>query len=98
MISVCQLSLFFIFLMISSPLNNKLSGFSINNPLALPSVFVLALFLRDLDKSSLIKFILISYLNLSFLLSFKLLTLLKGFCLLVFAQEGSRSLIFKDAG
>ena len=84
--------------MISSALNNKLSGFTINNPLALPSVFVLALFLRDLDKSSLIKFILISYLNLSFLLSFKLLTLLKGFCLLVFAQEGSRSLIFKDAG
>ena len=98
MISVCQLSLFFIFLMISSPLNKELSGFSINNPLALRSVFVLALFLRDLDKSSLIKFILISYLNLSFLLSFKLLTLLKGFCLLVFAQERSRSLIFKDAG
>ena len=98
MISVCQLSLFFIFLMISSPLNNDLSGFSINNPLALPSVFVLALFLWDLDKFSLIKFILISYLNLSFLLSFKLLTLLKGFCLSVFAQESSRSLIFKDAG
>ena len=39
----------------------------------------------------------ISYLNLSFLLSFKLLTLLKGFCLLLFAQEGSQSLIFKDA-
>ena len=98
MISVCQLSLFFIFLMISSPLNNDLSGFSINNLLSLPSIFVLALFLRDLDKSSLIKFILISYLNFSFLLSFKLLTLLKGFYLLVFAQEGSRSLIFKDAG
>ena len=40
----------------------------------------------------------ISYLKLSFLLSFKLLTLLKGFCLSVFAQEGSRSLIFKDGG
>ena len=79
--------------MISSPLNNDLSGFSINNPLALPSVFVLALFLRDLNKSSLIKFILISYLNLSFLL-----TLLKGFYLLIFAQECSQSLIFKDAG
>ena len=39
--------------MISSPLNNDLSGFSINNPLALPSVFVLALFLRALGKSSL---------------------------------------------
>ena len=98
MISVCQLSLFFIFLMISNPLNNDLSGVSINNPLVLPSVFVLALFLRDLNKSSLIKFILISYLSFSFLLSFKLLILLKGFCLLVFAQEGSRSLIFKDAG
>ena len=84
--------------MISSPLNNALSGFSINNLLALPSVFVLALFLRDPDKSSLIKFILISYLNLSFLLSFKFLTLLKGFCLLVFVQKGSRSLIIKDAG
>ena len=75
--------------MISSPLNNDLSGFSINNPLALPSVFVLALFLRDLDKFSLNKFILISYLNLSFLSSFKLLTLLEGLCLSVFAQEGS---------
>ena len=41
MISECQISLFFIFLMISSPLNNDLSGFSINNPLALSSVFVL---------------------------------------------------------
>ena len=99
MISVCQLSLFFIFLMISSPLNNDLSGFKIINPfLALPSVFVLPLFLWDHDKLSLIKFILISYLNRSLLLSFKLLTLLKGFCLLVLAQEGSRSLIFKDAG
>ena len=84
--------------MISSPLNNDLSGFSINNPLALPSVFVLALFLWDLDKFSLIKFILISYLNLSFLLSFKLLTLQTRFCLPVFSQEGSHSLIFKDAG
>ena len=85
--------------MISSPLNNDLSGFSINNPfLSLPSVFFLALFLQVLDMSSLIQFILISYLNLSFLLSFKLLTLLKGFCLSVFAQESSRSLIFKDAG
>ena len=82
----------------SSPLNNGLSGVNINNPLPLTSVFVLALFLRDLDKSSSIKFILISYLSFSFLLSFKLLTLLKGFCLLVFAQDGSRSLIFKDTG
>ena len=83
--------------MISSPLNNHLSGLSINNPLALASVFALALFLRDLDKPFLIKFILISYLNLSFSLSFKLI-LLKAICLLVFAQEGSRSLIFKHAG
>ena len=82
----------------SSPLNNDLSRVSINNPLALLSAFVLALLIRDLDKSSLTKFILISYLSFSFLLSFKLLTLLKGFCLLTFAQEGSRSLIFKDAG
>ena len=95
---MCQLSLLFIFLMNSSPLNNDLSRVSINNPLALPSAFVLALLIWDLDKSSLTKFILISYLSFSFLLSFKLLTLLKGFCLLVFAQEGSRSLIFKDAG
>ena len=98
MIYVWQLSLLFIFLMNSSPLNNDLSRVSINNPLALPSVFVLALFLLGLDKSSLIKFILILYLSFTFLLSFKLITLLKGFCLLVFAQEGSRSLIFKDAG
>ena len=54
--------------MISSPLNKDLSGLSKNNPLALPPVFVLALFLRELDKSSSIKFTLISY--FSFLLSF----------------------------
>ena len=59
MISVCQLSLLLIFLMNSSPLNNDLSGVSINNPLALPPVFGLALLSRALDKSSLIKFILI---------------------------------------
>ena len=82
----------------SSPLNNDLCGISINNPLGLPSVFVLALFLRALEKSFLIKFTLISYVSLSILLMFKLLTLLKGFYLLIFAQEGSRSLIFKDAG
>ena len=82
----------------SSPLSNDLSGVSINNCLALLSVFVLALILPNLDKSSSIKSILISYLSFSILLSFKLLTLLKAFCLLVFAQEGSRSIIFKDAG
>ena len=41
MISVCHLSLLLIVLLISSPLNIDLSGVSINNPLALPSVFVL---------------------------------------------------------
>ena len=81
----------------SSPLNNDLSGVSINNSLALPSVFVLLLFIRALDKSSLIKFTLILYVSLSILLMSKSLTLLKGFCLLIFAQEGSRSIIFKDA-
>ena len=86
MISVCQLSLLFTFLMNSSPLNNDLSGVSINNPLALPSVFVLALFLQALDKSSLIKFTLISYVSFSILLMFKLLNMkgfervMKGFC------------------
>ena len=82
----------------SSPLNNDLSGVSINNPLRFPSVFVLALFLRALDKTSLIKFTLISYNSFSILLMFKLLTLLKGFCLMAYTQEGSRSLFFKDAG
>ena len=82
----------------SSPLNNDLSGVSINNLLALPSVFVLVLFLWALDKSSLIKFTLISYVSFSIPLMFKWLTLPKGFCLLVFAQEGSQSLFFKDAG
>ena len=32
----------------SNPLNNDSSGFSINNPLVFPSVFVLVLVLRDL--------------------------------------------------
>ena len=75
----------------SSPLNNDLPGASIKNPLTLLSVFVLALFLRALDMSFFIKFSLISYVSLSILLMFKLLTLLKGFCLPVFAQEGSNS-------
>ena len=80
MISVCQSALIIFHIsMISIPLNNDLSGFSINNLLALPSVFVLALFLRALDKSFLIKFILISHVSFSILLSFKLLTLRKGF-------------------
>ena len=48
----------------SSPLNNDLSGVSINIPLTLPSVFVSILFLRALNKSSLIKFTLISYVSL----------------------------------
>ena len=82
----------------SSALNNYLSGISVNNPLSLPPVFVLALFLRALHKSSLIKFILIWYLSFSILLSFKLLTLLKDFFLLVFAQEGFQSKIFWDVG
>ena len=74
----------------SNPLNNGSAGFSKNSPLALPSVFVLVLVLRDLDKSCLIKFILISYLSFSFLLPFKLLTLLKGLCVLVLAHESYR--------
>ena len=41
----------------SSP-NNDLSGVSKNNPLTLTFVFVLALFSRILDKSSLSRFIL----------------------------------------
>ena len=41
MISVGHFSLLLIVLFISSPLNIDLSGVSINNPLALPSVFVL---------------------------------------------------------
>ena len=85
MIFVCQLSLVFIILTNSSPLNDDLSGVSINNRLTLSPHSVLALFLQAFDKSSLIKFILILYLSFSILLSFKLLTLLKGVCLLVFA-------------
>ena len=96
MIFVCHFSLLFIFLINSSPLNNDFLGVSMNNSLTLFSVFVSALFLRAPNKSFLNKFFMISYVSLSILLMFKLLTLLKGFCLLVFAQEGSRSLIFKD--
>ena len=96
MIFLCQFSLLFIFLINSSPLNNDFLGVSMNNSLTLSSVFVSALFLRAPNKSFLNKFTVISYVSLSILLMFKLLTLLKGFCLLVFTQEGSRSLIFKD--
>ena len=87
MIFVGHISLLFMFLTNSSPLKYDLFGVSINNPLALLSVFILALFIRALDKSSLIKFTLISNVSLSILLMFKLLNLLKGFCLLIFAQE-----------
>ena len=81
MLFLCQLSFLFIFLRSSSPVGNDLSEVSINNPLAMSSVFVLALFLRAIDKFSLIKFASILYFSLSILLSFKLLTLLKSFCL-----------------
>ena len=87
MIFLCQFSLLFIFLINSSPLNNDFLGLSMNNSLTLSSVFVSALFLRVPNKSFLNKFTMISYVSLSILLMFKLLTLLKGFCLLVFAQE-----------
>ena len=98
MLFTCQLSLLFIFLMSSSSLSNDLSGASTNSPLALSSVFVLVLILRAIDKLSLIKFALILYLSFSIFLSFRSLNLLKGFCLLNFAQKGSGSVIFKDAG
>ena len=82
----------------SSPSNNDFPGVSINNHLTLSSVFASALFLRALNWSSLIKFTLISYVSLIILLMFNLLTLLKGFCLVLFAQEGSQFLIFNDVG
>ena len=56
MITVCQLSSFLVFLMNSTPLDNDLSVVSIKNPFALPTVFVLALFLWALDRSSFIHF------------------------------------------
>ena len=77
-----------------SPVNNDLPGVSIHNPLALPSFFVLVLFLRALDKSSIIKFNLISYVSFSILLMFKPLTFLKGFYLLVFSLSRVPDLYF----
>ena len=59
-----------------SPLNNDLSGVSINSPLTLLSVFVSALYFRALIKSSLVKSTLISYVISIILLMFKLLSLL----------------------
>ena len=56
MITVCQLSSFLVFLMNSTPLNSDLSVVSIENPFALPTVFILGLFLWALDRSSFIYF------------------------------------------
>ena len=61
-ICVSGLITFYIF-----DVNNDLSGVGINNSLVLPSVFVSVLFLRALDKSSLIKFTFISYVSFSIL-------------------------------
>ena len=61
-ICVSGLITFYIF-----DVNNDLSGVGINNSLVLPSVFVSVLFLRALDKSSLIKFTFVSYVSFSIL-------------------------------
>ena len=63
--------------MSSGPSNNDLLEVSVNKPLALLSVFVLALFIRALDESSFIKFVLILYLSFTILLSFMLLIFLR---------------------
>ena len=91
MMVVYQLSLYFILI-----IPNELSEVSINTSVTLSFTAVLELFLQTCDRFFLFRFILISYFISHVFLQLTLLVLMERFCLN--AQEGYRSLFFKDAG
>ena len=90
MMIVYQLSLFFILI-----ISNKLSEVSINTSVTLSFAAVLELVLQIFDKFFLPRFILMSYFISYKFLQLMLLVLMERFCLI--AQQGYRSLFFKDA-
>ena len=88
---VYQLSVYFILI-----ISNDLPEGSINRFVTLAFAAVLELFLQTFDSFFPPRFILMSYFISYIFLQLMLLLLMEGFCLN--AQEGYRSLFFKDAG
>ena len=91
MMIVYQLSVLFILI-----ISNSLSEVSISTSVTLPFAAVLKLFLETFDKFFISRFFLMSYFISYTFLQLMFLVLMEGFCLN--AQEGYRSLIFKDPG
>ena len=91
MMIVYPLSAYFILI-----ISNDLSEVNINTSVTLSFAAVLELFLQTFDRFFLSRFILMSYFISYIFLQLMLLLLMEGFCLN--AQEGYRSLFFKDAG
>ena len=91
MMIVYQLSIYFILI-----ISNDLPEVCINTSVTLSFAAVLQLLLQTFDRFFLSRFILMSYFISYIFLQLMLLLLMEGFCLN--AQEGYRSLFFKDAG
>ena len=91
MMIVYQLSIYFILI-----ISNDLPEVSINTSVTLSFAAVLELLLQTFDRFFLSRFILMSYFISYIFLQLMLLLLMEGFCLN--AQEGYRSLFFKDVG
>ena len=89
MMIVYELSIYFILI-----ISNELPEVSVNTSVTFP--FAAVLFLQTFDRFFLFRFILMSYFISYIFLQLMLLLLMEGFCLN--AQEGYRSLFFKDAG
>ena len=88
---VCQLSVYIILI-----ISNDLLEVSINTSVTLSLAAVLELFLQTFDRIFLPTFILMLYFISYVFLQLTLLLSMEGFCLN--AQDGYRSLFFKDAG
>ena len=91
MMNVYQLSVYFILI-----ISNDLCEVRINTSVTFSFVAVLELFLQTIDWFFLFRFILMSCFILYIFLQLTLLVLMEGFCFN--AQEGNRSLFFKDPG
>ena len=91
MMIVYLLSIYFILMT-----SNDLPEVSLKTPVTLSFAAILELLLQTFDRFFLSRFILMSYFISYIFLQLMLLLLMEGFCLN--AQEGYRSLFFKDAG
>ena len=92
MMTVYQLTTYFILF-----ISNDLPEVSTNTSVTLSFVAVLVFLSQSFDRFFfLARFILMSYFMLYIFLQLMLLVLMEGFCFN--AQEGYRSLFFKDAG